>query len=113
MKKTDKKIDKQICLALTKACETAKHEVQGFQWLTHFVDYNQFPSSLSVVCIFDTKAGLEQARQLMKDQLIVSLIRSELEKINIRFKDINHHVSFDTEEACVAEHNGNWQKRFK
>ena len=112
MKKTDKKIDNQICQALTKACETAKQEVLGFQWLTHLVNYNKFPGSLSVICIFDTKAELEQAYQESKDQLIVSLIKSELEQINIRFKDINRHVSFDTGEACEAEHNGKWQKRF-
>ena len=112
MKKTDKKIDKQLCQALTKACETAKKEVQGFQWLTHLVNYNQFPDSLSVICIFATKVELDQARQESKNQLIVSLIKSELEQINIRLKDTNRHVSFDTEEACEEEHNGKWQKRF-
>ena len=112
MKKTDKKIDNQICQALTKACETAKQEVQGFQWLTHLANYNQFPGSLSIICIFDTKVELDQARQQMKDQLIVGLIKSELELINIRFKDISRHVLFDTEEACEVEHNGKWQKRF-
>ncbi len=100
MKKTDKKIDKQICQALTKACEMAKDEVPEFQWLTHLVNYNQFPDSLSVSCVFDTELGLEQARQQKKDQLIVDLIKSELEQINIRFKDIKRHVSFDTEETC-------------
>ncbi len=113
MKKTDKKIDKQICQALTQACELAKQEVLGFQWLTHLVNYNQFPNSLSVICIFDTKAELEQVHQAGKDQLMISLIGRELEKINIRFKDISCHVSFDTEEACKSEYNGNWQKRFK
>ena len=112
MTKTNKKIDKQICQRLTNACETAKQQVQGFQWLTHLVDYNQFPDSLSIICIFATKAELEQARQQVKDQFIVSLIKNELEQINVRFKDISHHVSFDTEEACEAEHNGNWQQRF-
>ena len=113
MKKTDKKIDKQICQALTNACETAKQQVQGFQWLTHIVNYNQFPDGLSIICIFDTKAELDQARQQMKDQLIVSLIKNELEQINISFKEFNRHVSFDTEEACRAEHQGNWSKRFR
>jgi len=42
-----KKTDKQICKALTKACEIAKAEVLGFQWFTHLVNYNQFPESLS------------------------------------------------------------------
>ncbi len=113
MKKTDKKRDKQICLALTKACEVAKQQVQGFQWLTHLVNYAQFPGSLSIVCIFDTKEELAEARQQMKDQLIIALIKTELECISINFKEINRHVSFDTEEACDAEHNGNWSKRFK
>ena len=112
MKKTDKKIDNQICQALIKACETAKKEVQGFQWLTHLVNYNQFPSSLSVICIFDTKAELEQARETGKDQLMVNFIKSELEQININLNEIRRHISFDTEEACEAEHNGKWQKRF-
>lgn len=96
MKKTDKKKDKQICQALTKACEMAKDEVPGFQWLTHLVNYNQFPESLSIICFFDTKTELEQARKQKKDQFIVGLIKSELEQINIRFKDINRHVSFDS-----------------
>lgn len=95
MKKTDKKIDNQISQALTKVCEVAKQEVQGFQWLTHLVNYKQFPNSLSVICMFNTKIELEFARQQMKDQFIVSLIKSELDQININFKDINRHVSFD------------------
>jgi len=108
MKKTDKKIDKKICKALTKACEIAKAEVSGFQWLTHFVNYNQFPESLSIICVFDTKTELEQARQQKKDQLIIDLIKSELEQINIRFKDIKRHVSFDTEYVnVVGVHKGN------
>ena len=99
MKKTDKKVEKKICQALTKACETAKSEVQGFQWLTHRVNYNQFPDSLSVLCFFDTKANLKQAYQDNKDQFIIGVIKSELEQINIRFKDIKRHVSFDIEKA--------------
>jgi hypothetical protein len=112
MNKTDKKTDKKICQVLTKACEMAKLQVQGFQWLTHVVNYNQFPESLSITCIFESKAQLQQASQQMKEQLIMDLIKKELEHINIKFKDINRHVSFDTEESCKAEYEGNWQKRF-
>jgi len=112
MKKSDKRLDNQICKALTNVCETAKERVIGFQWLTHLVNYNQFPESLSVICIFDTKTEFEQAQKQKNDLVIVNLIKSELGLINIRFKDINRHISFDTEEACELEHNGNWQKRF-
>ena len=99
MKKTDKKIDNQICKALTNVCETAKLDVQGFQWLTHRVDYNQFPDSLSVICMFGTNAELEQARQEKQDQLIYNLIKIELEHIDINLKNISRHISFDTEQA--------------
>jgi len=112
MKKTDKKLDNQICKALTNVCEAAKDQVAGFQWLTHLVNYNQFPESLSIICIFDTKTELEQAKKQKNDLVIVNSIKSELGLIKISFKDINHHISFDTEEACELEHNGNWQKRF-
>ncbi len=113
MKKTDKKLDNQICKVLTNACETAKSQVDGFQWLTHLVNYNQFPESLLIICIFDTKTELEQAQQESQNLVIVSLIKNELKQINIRFNDIKSHVLFDTEEACEVQHNGNWQKRFK
>lgn len=111
MKKTDKKLDNQICQALTKACEVAKNKVQGFQWLTHHVNYQQFPGSLSIICIFDTNAELEDARRESKDQLMLGIIKSQLTQININLKEISQHVLFDTEEARNIEHNGKWQKR--
>jgi len=43
---------------------------------------------------------------------MVNFIKSELEQININLNEIRRHISFDTEEACEAEHNGKWQKRF-
>ncbi len=112
MKKTNKKTDNQIIKALTIVCETAKSDVNGFQWLTHFVNYNKFPDSLAVVCIFDTNAELIAAREQLKDQYISRLIKNELERIDIKVKNIRRHVSFDTEEACNAEHDGRWEDRF-
>jgi len=105
MTKTDKKIDKQICQALTRVCETVKIEVEGFQWLTHFVDYNQFPSSLSVICIFSSKDELEKTRKNMKDQFISELIKTELEQINIKLKNINQHILFNTENDFKSAQN--------
>ena len=113
MTKTDKKIDKSICQALTIACETAKENVSGFKWLTHLVDYNCFPDSLAVICIFDTEIALEQAKQQMKVPLIISLIKTELEQKNIKLKNMDRQVLFDTEESCFAEHKGNWRRRFE
>ncbi len=113
MKKEFKDIDKNIIKALTAVCEAAKSEGNGFQWLTHLVNYNRFPSSLKIVCVFSTKLDLIDAKQLMMDRYIIDLIKSEFEKINVRIKNIERHVTFDSQEACSEDHNGNWDERFR
>ena len=45
LRKTDKKIENQLILVLTAVCETALKEIDGFQWLTHLVEYTDFPNS--------------------------------------------------------------------
>lgn len=84
-----------------------KHE--GFMWLTHFAKYQNFPGSLSIVCVFETneqllKADNDGLRKIIKDKLAL---------IGIDIKDVHQHVSFDTEENCEKENNGKWQERFK
>jgi len=54
MKKTDKKMDNHIRRVLTDVCETSLTDISGFAWLTHTVNYAQFPQSLKVICVFDT-----------------------------------------------------------
>ncbi len=107
MRKTDKKIDNAIRVVLTEACELALTKHPGFEWLTHRVDYNRFPESLSVVCIFDTNAHLESADQ----QALCSLIHQKLVSIDIRIKNPRQLVCFDTEENCAAQHDGRWNER--
>lgn len=108
MRKTDKKIDNAIRRVLTEACDIALEQFAGFQWLTHFVNYNQFPESLSIVCIFDTNANLAKAN---KDALC-ELIKQKLLSMDINLKTIYQHVRFDTEENCLNEHDGKWKERF-
>ncbi|GAA3928601.1 Fis family transcriptional regulator [Litoribacillus peritrichatus] len=110
MRKTDKKIDNQIRKALTVVCEIALVEVEGFQWLTHLVNYDQFPKSLRVVCVFDTKASLQHALEAGRDHYLIELIQEELTALNLGIKPENL-VSFDSEEACKLEHDGKWQHR--
>ncbi|MFT5282050.1 MAG: hypothetical protein ACI94Z_000877, partial [Yoonia sp.] len=45
MNKTVKKLEGNLVRALTSACEQAKVEVSGFEWLTHTTDYSNFPNS--------------------------------------------------------------------
>lgn len=110
-RKTDKKIDNNIRKTLTNACEIALEQVDGFKWLTHFVNYDNFPESLAVLCVFDTKADLAKARVTKHDDFLISLIVESLLSEGIKLKDARRAVTFDTEEACAHEHGENWAKR--
>ena len=111
MRKTDKKLENQIRLALTDVCEIALKEIEGFEWLTHTVNYDNFPKSLKVTCVFDTKGSLGSFTQSSKNQELSTLVQSKLQALNIKFKDINKHIKYDTEEACDEDHGGNWSIR--
>ena len=111
MRKTDKKIDKQLRLVLTEVCEQALKDIAGFQWLTHMVNYDDYPNSLTVVCVFDTNENLNSYLQSDDNQALVSLIQSELKAMDIKPKCITDHISYDTEENCRQQHNGNWAIR--
>lgn len=111
MRKSDKKTDNQLRLVLTQVCEVALKDIQGFQWLTHTANYNNFPQSLKVVCVFDSNESLDSYRQSQYNYKLVSLIKSELEGMQIRLKNIEKHITYDSEENCERQHNGNWAAR--
>ena len=95
MKKTDKKREKSIVQGLTRVCEITKNEVGGFEWLTHTIDYDDFPNSLMVHCIFISDVRIKQVIDSGQDETIFKLICDELVLIDINFKDISNHVTFD------------------
>ncbi|MFT5274224.1 MAG: hypothetical protein ACI9J2_000748 [Saprospiraceae bacterium] len=109
MRKRDKKIENALRETLTEVCEIALKEVNGFRWLTHFANYQNFPNSLSIVCVFDTKEHLST----VKCDAICSLIKEQLRSIDININAIDQPVIFDTEESCDIEHAGQWTKRFQ
>jgi|TARA_B110000114_G_C14852614_1_gene301370 hypothetical protein len=111
MRKTDKKIDNQLRLALTEVCEVALKDIDGFQWLTHLVNYANFPSSLKVVCVFDTHANLAGFLSSSSSTTLSTLIQTQLHSVNISVKDVKDHISYDTEQDCTAQHNGQWGHR--
>ena len=109
MRKTDKNIEKALVEILTGVCNFGQKEWEGFEWLTHFVNYNKFPESLLIVCVFDT---IENT--LMADKKSISeYILKELSTINIKIKNHNRCIILDNEENCLIEENGNWSDRFK
>ncbi|PKH29986.1 Fis family transcriptional regulator [Shewanella sp. ALD9] len=111
MRKTDKKIDNKLREGLTVVCEHALDSYPGFAWITHVVDYTTFPKSLRIICIFDTETQLTQFNQSGHKALLLTLIQRTLAQYQIDLKNINQHVSFDTETACDQQHHGNWALR--
>jgi hypothetical protein len=111
MRKTDKKIDNQLRLVLTDVCEFALEEIDGFQWLTHLVNYSDFPKSLKVVCVFDTNENLSGFMSQKSKSELTSLIQAKLQDVDVKLKNVNDHISYDTEQNCEKEHHGQWADR--
>jgi len=106
--KTEKKIDNNVRLALTSACETFLEDIPGFQWLSHQANYTNFPASLLITCIFNTPTSQGNA----DEKAIHKLIQTKLLKIGVKIKAPKQQIIFDSEEACEHENGGNWPERF-
>ncbi|MFQ3188943.1 MAG: hypothetical protein ACI936_000063 [Paraglaciecola sp.] len=111
MNKTVKKLDNNVVQALKIVCENAKQDIIGFEWLTHSADYSNFPGSLVITCVLDQIDSLDSMIASEQDKILRKQIQKQLLKAGILFKDIRQHVFFDTEQACLLEHNGNWKRR--
>lgn len=113
MRKSDKKLDNQLRLVLTNVCETALKEIDGFQWLTHRVNYSNFPKSLKVVCVFDTNENLTTFMSNSGENALASLIQRKLKEVDVNIKPVSTYISYDTEENCESEHQGKWAERLR
>lgn len=111
MRKIDRKIDNQLRLVLTDVCEITLKEINGFQWLTHLVNYSNFPKSLKVVCVFDTNENLSCFMSKDSKKELTSLIQVKLHEAGVKVKNVTDHILYDTEENCEKEHNGKWADR--
>ena len=118
MTKTEKQLDKAITRALQNVCETAHfqtgpHQLRGFEWLTHFVDYSSFPSSLLIVCVFGTSEQRLHALEAGSDAYFVQLVRDKFKAEKIHVPNIKKQLRFDSEESCTQQHGGDWQARYR
>ncbi|MCP4984487.1 MAG: Fis family transcriptional regulator [Colwellia sp.] len=111
LSKTNQKIDNNVCKALTIACESSLHNVTGFIWLTHRANYTNFPASLVVTCIFNTNEEVETMKAQHNDEVLYVTIQKQLLKVGVVVKNIKQCVRFDSEEACLAQHDGQWPER--
>lgn len=111
LSKTNQKIDNNICKALTIACESSLHTVSGFVWLTHRVNYTNFPASLIITCVFNNQNDIKLMQAQQQDKLLCTTIQQQLLKVGVVMKNITKQVRFDSEEACLVQHHGEWHKR--
>lgn len=111
MRKTDKKIENNLRLVLTDVCDLALKEIEGFQWLTHLVNYSNFPKSLRIFCIFDTNEHLACFLSNTSKKQLLTLIQVKLNGVDIELKNVSDHIFYDTEENCQKEHHGKWADR--
>ena len=111
LSKTNQKIDNNVCKALTIACESSLHDVAGFVWLTHRANYTNFPASLVITCVFNTEEEVEAMKTLQQDETMMATIQKQLLKVGVVVKNIKKSVHFDSEQACQAKHDGQWDDR--
>lgn len=113
MRKSDKKMENQLRITLTEVCETALKNCHGFMWLTHLVNYSNFPKSLKIICVFDTNDKLSKFTDSNSQHKLGSLIQEKLLEIGINLKNITNHISYDTEEDCEKNNYGKWAERLE
>lgn len=111
LSKTQKKTDDNIRQALNEACNQLLDEYLGFSWLTHQVDYTNFPASLIVTCIFESRAQQEHIIKSQQEQGIWKIIQGKLIKVGIKVPRPAFQIRWDNEEDCVNIHDGNWKNR--
>ncbi|XVJ47270.1 hypothetical protein ACDZ94_22580 [Pseudomonas sp. UBT] len=110
-KRDNARIERRLVATLTEACEIAKAEIPGFDWLTHTVDYAIFPQSLRVIWVFDTRANLDHALATGAEQRMRELTAAALHDAEVAPVPMERCVRFDSEEACSAQHGGDWRRR--
>ncbi|WP_394246536.1 Fis family transcriptional regulator [Vibrio profundi] len=113
MRKTDKKIDKQLRDTLTELCESTLKSFDGFLWVTHIVNFSNFPQSLKVVCVFETNQQLVNFTDSQDSKAFAQLMAQRLLQVGIQLKKVEKHLFFDSQENCDRDDQGKWERRLK
>lgn len=91
------KIERRLSRALRAACKVAENEVSGFAWVTHAVDYKEYPDTLMVTWVFDSPASLREAMENGVHDRLCTLTAEAFAKSGVRIEDATPHVRFDHE----------------
>lgn len=94
MRKSDKKIDNNLRKALTDVCDFALQYSDGYQWITHSVNYQRFPNSLIITCMFTDQQSAQNAQQQGK---LSTIIQQKLQDIGVYLKDSSRQIRFNFE----------------
>ncbi|MBA1243740.1 hypothetical protein [Pseudomonas japonica] len=105
------RIDRELTRELTWACEQAKSEISGFEWLTHQADYSRLPYRLAVTWIFDSDVNRLAASVGVTNALIQDLTVAAIQQAGIARSDIRLTVALDSEQRCATQHGGDWAAR--
>ena len=105
------RLERRLVASLTEACETAKAEIPGFDWLTHTVDYAAVAQSLRVVWVFDTRANKDHALSTGANKRMRELTATALNDAEVCAANMERCVHFDSEQECHLRHGGDWRLR--
>ena len=111
MRKSDKKIEKQLRDGLTNVCDHLLDQALGFEWITHTVNFNRFPNSLRIICIFNSKNAEESFRHSPHCSDLLAVINHKLQQQGLPITLSATQLHFDNEESCQLHHQGNWSAR--
>ena len=78
MKKTDKKIENKLRQALTEVCDFALENIEGYQWISHKVNYDVFPDSLQIICAFVSQSDIDELKRSKQDSVLKKIIEAKL-----------------------------------
>ena len=98
MRKTDKKTDNRLRLFLTDICEDFMKDFDGFLWLTHEADYDNFPQSLRITFVFNSQVNLDGFLASHGYPKLVTKLEKELGQMQIRFKRVQDQIAFTVEQ---------------
>ena len=107
------RLERELVTCLTDACETAKCEIVGFTWLTHRLAPDDFPASLRITWVFEREADKAAALAGEAKARMLALTAQALDEAGVQLDHVAWHVRFDSEEACVRNHSGDWNRRLK
>ncbi|MBZ2163698.1 hypothetical protein [Alteromonas stellipolaris] len=97
--------EKKLIEALTAACEWAKSESVGFEWLTHMGHWRR----PEIIAVFETEKQKSEALAANWNQAFEDELVYVCDTLKVQIKS----VRYDSEQACTSQSNGNWERHLK